>query len=447
MRLPPPPNSQHGTPIERPGRDARQASHAGVLSPRAARLRAALTDTVAEHGYTATTIQDIVTRAGVSRRFFDLEYTTKERCLTATFDCFTQQTYARLVSAYRRNPNHETDPIAAFHTSIETLMHMLASRQAHSWLCAVEARSAGPTAADHCETAENYLAHVLATGFPTSDNHPIAPGTAAAIVAGIWHITYTNLVDNTASQLPDLTDQIVQWALSYMHQNPQAPDGKSDTSSEGNRSTKRAVTADETPPKNAKHDEILAAIATIISHHGYRDTTVRDIADHLGISTSSFYRRFPTKNDAILTASQHFSQQMTNAAADAYAGGMLPATGIRDAIGSLLRSVQEDPDAAHLLMVDSLELGSPARHIHDQAIQSLANLYSAAFDAPATNTCLQATTGAVWSTLRTYIRHIHDQPEMGLSGDELMFIALAPCVGPDAAATVAGDGPPAHHPE
>ena len=80
-----------------------------------------MVDTVAEHGYSATTIQDVVARAGVSRRFFDLEYTNKERCLTAVFDCFAQQTYARLVSAYRRNPNHETDPTAAFPNKLISL--------------------------------------------------------------------------------------------------------------------------------------------------------------------------------------------------------------------------------------------------------------------------------------------------------------------------------------
>jgi AcrR family transcriptional regulator len=447
MRLPPPPNSQHGTPIEGARRDARQASHAGVLSPRAARLRAALTDTVAEHGYTATTIQDIVTRAGVSRRFFDLEYTTKERCLTAAFDCFSQQIYARLVSAYRRNPDHATDPAAALRASIQTLMHTIATRPAHSWLCVVEARSAGPTAADHSYAAETYLAHILQTGLPNSEEHPIVQGMPAAIIGGIWHVIHHHLTAHTALRLPELTDEIVRWALSYTHLGPHASDGETGAALVPHENTTPTLEGGPIPSADDKHDRILTATATTIGCHGYRNTRVRDIAEHLGISTSTFYRYFSSKNNAVLAVCQQLSRHMTKAAATAYAAGSSPAIGIREAITSLINSLEENPNAAYLLMVDSLQLGSPARHIHDQAIQSLANLYSIAFDAPATNTCLQATTGAVWSTLRTYIRHIHDQPELGLSGDELIFIALAPCVGRESATTIAWEAPQGRDPE
>jgi len=416
----------------------RRHSGAGALSPRAARVRAALTDTVAEQGYAAATVEDIVTRAGVTRSFFDLEYANKERCLIATFECFAQQVYGRLVSSYRRVPDHAANRAGSLHASIHTLMHMVATRQAPSWLCLVEARGAGRAATRHCKSAETYLAHLLQTGLPPSDERLISSDAAAAIVGGIWHVTSAHLIADTASQLPKLTDEIVRWALSYTDEDVWTSDRRRPAHHENAASDLAEPSPEIAQPEDAKEDLILASVATAVSDRGYQHTTVRDIARHLGLSTSSFYRHFPSKDNAVLTASQHFSRHIIETATAAFEAACSPVVGIRDAITSLSRSLHDDPQTAHLLMLDSLELGPPAREIHDQAIKSLANLYTAAFDiGPTDEVTLNATTGAVWSTLRAQAGHIDADPERILAG-ELTFVALAPFIGRDAALVLAG---------
>src|SRR5580658_10667371 len=62
------------------------------------RLVEAMVQAVNERGVMATTISDLVARAGISRRTFYEHFKNKEACLLATYDTVVEQEAQRLVS-------------------------------------------------------------------------------------------------------------------------------------------------------------------------------------------------------------------------------------------------------------------------------------------------------------------------------------------------------------
>src|ERR1051325_9997710 len=52
---------------------------------------------------------------------------------------------------------------------------------------------------------------------------------------------------------------------------------------------------------------VLGAALQLFAHHGYRSTTVRDIADEAKLSTGSVYHHFPDKETIFRTLLEEFS--------------------------------------------------------------------------------------------------------------------------------------------
>src|SRR5690242_3020391 len=85
----------HIVPPVPDGRQARGSSPFGlrhrtareaVMASQRGRVLEAMVKAVAEKGYAATTIADVVARAGVSRRTFYEQFRDKEACFLAAFD-------------------------------------------------------------------------------------------------------------------------------------------------------------------------------------------------------------------------------------------------------------------------------------------------------------------------------------------------------------------------
>ena len=57
-----------------------------VLASQRGRMLAAIAEAVAEKGYAATTVADVVGRAGVSRKTFYEHFADKEECFLAAWD-------------------------------------------------------------------------------------------------------------------------------------------------------------------------------------------------------------------------------------------------------------------------------------------------------------------------------------------------------------------------
>jgi AcrR family transcriptional regulator len=103
---------------------------------------------VAEHGYTATTVADVVARAGVSRTSFYAQFADKQACFLAAYDHALSHVAAELIDSDQQLP-----PDAPWRLRLESdtaaYLDVLASEPALALTLHQEALAVGTAALDH----------------------------------------------------------------------------------------------------------------------------------------------------------------------------------------------------------------------------------------------------------------------------------------------------------
>ncbi len=118
-----------GTPREEAERNQRE------------RLFAAMVATVAEKGYEATTVADLVELSGVSRSAFYRHFDDKQDCFLAAVEALVEPTIGAVAEADGRPPGLE-----GARQAFDSFIGLLVDQPAASRMCFVEVYAAGPEA-------------------------------------------------------------------------------------------------------------------------------------------------------------------------------------------------------------------------------------------------------------------------------------------------------------
>ena len=121
-------------------------SREAVVASQRARLIDAMAQVVAEKGYAATTVADVVERAGVSRRTFYEQFDDKEACFLAAYDAGLAAVLGRVGVAVEVNATAGWRDRAR--VGVEAFLALLASQPAFAQALQVEVLTAGPAALD-----------------------------------------------------------------------------------------------------------------------------------------------------------------------------------------------------------------------------------------------------------------------------------------------------------
>jgi AcrR family transcriptional regulator len=124
------------------------------------RLIAGLATAVAEKGYAAVTLADIVKQAKVSRRVFYANFESKEQCFLAAFEVVVAHLRELVSEAVAGIPDWPRQGIAATRATLA----FLAAEPDLARLCLVESRAAGPAVAACFNEAVGELAPLLRRG-------------------------------------------------------------------------------------------------------------------------------------------------------------------------------------------------------------------------------------------------------------------------------------------
>jgi AcrR family transcriptional regulator len=111
--------------------------------------------------------------------------------------------------------------------------------------------------------------------------------------------------------------------------------------------------------RRAVRAELTAVAVELFSEQGYEETTVEQIAAAAGISRSSFFRYFSTKEEVLLEAVNDTGDQVASALA-ARPADERPWTALRRAFDDLLASMERHAEQSKKLA--RLMLQSPALH-------------------------------------------------------------------------------------
>ena len=121
-------------------------SREAVIASQRARLIDAMAQVVTEKGYSASTVADVVERAGVSRRTFYEQFDDKEACFLAAYDAGLTAVLCRIRDAVEVNPAAPWRERAR--AGVESFLALLASEPAFAHALQVEILTAGPAALD-----------------------------------------------------------------------------------------------------------------------------------------------------------------------------------------------------------------------------------------------------------------------------------------------------------
>jgi len=411
---------------ERKLRPGQRLPHDEVARNQRERLFAALVAVVAEKGYEAARVADLLELSGVSRSAFYEHFDDKEDCLLAALGEFVAPAITAAVSRGAASPTEERVSQA-----FESLVRMIVDQAPAARLCFVEVYAAGPRAVEAIDSkADDFQAFVAETVERIPGREPLPPELVRALIGGLRKIIHTRLYRGEEGELIDLIPQMWNWALSYSP--PPEPLRRP-----RNRPP-HAVDRGAYDPA----ERIIRALASVVAEKGYPAMTVNDVASRASISLSTFYSHFADKEEAMLAAVDSGSAQMLATTLPAFRRANDWAHAVRGAFGAMFAFCSAEPDFTKLGAIDVYAAGHRVLERRDQVIEGMEALLVPGYRANPNVSPIagEAIAGAIYSLIYEQVRrdavaHLQELAPLAT------YVTLAPFIGVEEACAIAnGDG-------
>lgn len=406
-----------------PGRPAGE-----VACDQRRRLYEAMIELVSERGYEALTVRELTGRAGVSQATLYRLFASKEECFLETYEIIIRIAVQAALAAHRRASSWQE----RISSGISALVAELAANPRAAHLALVDCYSAWPLSLGRMTRTNGLFDALLADSIARAPDGGVAlpPRLAKAIVAGIAWVVREHLLTGRERELANLTDELVAWALSLLSEEagelgriyepePLAP---------GLR-----LVGDWSPPLDER-SLLLTATARLVAEEGFENLTVPRIRAVAGVSRRSFDAQFENVTECFLATIEHHSGQALSWAAEA-------ATAVEawpEAVCRVLTAfcdLVRDERLAAMMFVEIFAPGPEGVRCRSRLMAETAADYRAS--APAgqrpSPIAAEASLGAVWSLAYEEIAAGRAERLSEIAGT-LAFVALAPSLGPRAAA-------------
>jgi AcrR family transcriptional regulator len=129
-------------------------------------------------------------------------------------------------------------------------------------------------------------------------------------------------------------------------------------------------------------DRLLDGLAGSICERGYHDTTIADIVRIARTSRRTFYDVFPSKESCFLALLRSTNEQVAQRIADAVDPAAPLRVQVRQAIESYLDSLAYRPEITLSWIRELPALGTTARHLQREMMESLVGLIMRLSDTP-----------------------------------------------------------------
>jgi AcrR family transcriptional regulator len=395
------------------------------------RLFAALVAVVAEKGYEATRVADLLELSGVSRSAFYEHFGDKEDCLLAALDAFVGPTIGAIASTNGKPPGEalgEAQARAAF----DAIVHLIVEQPATSRMCFVEIYAAGPRAVEKIDrTTDTFQDFIEATLHRMPGREEMPPEIVRAVFGGLRKIIHTRLYRGEEGGLVDLIPQMWDWSLSYLP--PPVP---------LRRPRWRPPASAARPGGYDPAERILRALASVAAEKGYPAMTVNDIASRASISLSTFYAHFADKEEAMLAAVDSGSAQMLATTLPAFRRAPDWPHAVRGAFGAMFAFCAAEPEYTTLGAIDVYAAGKRVLERRDQVIEGMEALLVPGYELKpdVSPVAAEAIGGAVYSMIYDQVRSGATE-RMQEIAPLATYVTLAPFIGVEEACAVAnGDG-------
>jgi AcrR family transcriptional regulator len=191
-----------------------------VLRDQRERLLAAVPRVVAERGYEATSVADIVKTAAVSRNAFYKNFADKQECVAVAHEAGHEKLFEVLVE-----PCEEGASVAErAERSLTAALEALAGDPDLARLLFVEAPAAGEEIAlSYHQWLQRYGTLLRAASLGVSSQSSPAPEVEGVIVGGIASRIASEVLQGRGEDLRDLTAPFVEYVLAFYRPSEPGP--------------------------------------------------------------------------------------------------------------------------------------------------------------------------------------------------------------------------------
>jgi AcrR family transcriptional regulator len=415
---------------------------------------------VGEQGFLATTVSDLVQRAGVSRKAFYKHYANKQECFLATYDAIVAENIEEVAtSAQTGDGLRERERYG-----LETLFGRVLSHRQRARLVLVEAGAAGTAGIERRERLLGAYEGLLRENLGVAPRPGTIPNPLLrAIVGGMLKVLYTRVQAGALEQLSELTGDLVAWSFSY-DPLPEAMEAIGELSparppaaltggrapgtlSPGSTSSRRRGANRRTPGvsrsfvAHSQRERILDAVAQLSAAVGYATFTVDDIAAHANVSLKAFYEHFSDKEDAFLLAYEVGHGKGLAIVERAHDAQPDWPTGVRAGIAALFEFLAGEPAFAHMALVDALIATPRTAERSNKGMVPYAELLAAGLHESSEHgrppeVTIEAIAGGIFELCLTYTVQGH-VGELSELTPWATYFALAPFIGAEQAAIIA----------
>lgn len=418
-----------------------------VVANQRERLFGAMVASVAERGYTPTTVNDLVEISGVSSRsFYDL-FPDKKACFLATLEAIIQAAVAYAAQSVGERladptpggvnlPDSPEDGDGSWEQrarhGFDAFAEMVSLQPAAARLAFLESPAAGPEALVLIENAVAGFEWLVRQTLEQSPERAAMPAEMiSAYVGAQQEVTRTRLRRRQEAELPQLMTEIWDFLLSFRP--PPEP----------LRLAGRAPRfGAETIDAHDHAERALRAFAVVVAEEGYVNTTVEAVLKRAQMSATTFYAHFHGKDDAMLAAIDSACSQILAAVLPAFRRAPDWPNGIRAGIGTLCNFLASRPALAQLIAVEIYAAGSAAVERRSETLMPLQELIAGGFERGASvpPLAVEGIAGAIFTLIYKRLRE-SGPGSLPTLAPMLTYIALSPFIGPEEACHVAnGDG-------
>jgi AcrR family transcriptional regulator len=272
-----------------------------------------------------------------------------------------------------------------------------------------EAYFAGPAVLEQVRRAERTLeARIIDCFDRAPDRGQVSPLLAKGIVAGLICIARSRLLSGRKDELPLLSRDLSDWALS-LHSAFLCP---LERSTDGVEQTPLlsplvflGIDVEATGAPMGDRALILSALAKLAVQQGYDQLTVRAIRESAGVSSGCFSTHFSGVEACFLEAVDRYIDYLIEHAAAARSGGVSSQDGISHAIQSVCALASSERAVAKLCFVEILSPGPSGVRAFERFVDRMIGL--AEMDGEPLHssgrTRAEASASAIWGILRDEI--------------------------------------------
>lgn len=161
----------------------------------------AMAHAVADRGYAHTTVEDVLRRAGMSRRTFYRLFDNREECFLATYDALQEELFSLLSAASANGGPHLEGALGA-------LLDHMAARPEVAHVLLTEPAATGASGLERHVRAMDLLQDRLAAALALDDGD--SPVTGAAAIGAISHVIQSHIWRGDAAGLRGLAPDLAR---------------------------------------------------------------------------------------------------------------------------------------------------------------------------------------------------------------------------------------------